>query len=359
MPVQLDPRTLVVIAVVVELVSTAIAALVWRTRHTYPGFGRWTVGNLLGTVCLLLLSLRGTVPDWMSIVLANASALGAAILFYEGVRKFRGLRLIWWPEYAAAILGLAVVIYFRYVTDSISARTFAWSVALGGFGLACGITLLREMPHGRRVNMTLTGMVFMLVGLVNLFRGFYSFMYDPDPRLFAPSAVNALLFAGAALVAIGWTFGFVLMTGDRLLEDARQAPEAMPASIPILALRTRSPGGAVSEAEVRQQVQRIIASDGFRRSARMERFLSVAVDRALMGQPEMLKEYALGRDVFNRGEDYDPRADAIVRVEAQRLRRKLREYYESHGDDLALVEFHSGSYVPLFKYRDMEATPLP
>jgi hypothetical protein len=84
----------------------------------------------------------------------------------------------------------------------------------------------------------------------------------------------------------------------------------------------------------------------------MERFLSVAVERTLTGHPEKLKEYALGRDVFNRGEDYDPRADSIVRVEAQRLRRKLREYYESYGrDDIVIVEVPAGSYVPLFRYK--------
>jgi hypothetical protein len=84
----------------------------------------------------------------------------------------------------------------------------------------------------------------------------------------------------------------------------------------------------------------------------MERFLTLAVERALMGHPEELKEYALGRDVFNRGEDYDPRVDSIVRVEAQRLRRKLREYYDSYGaNDTVIVEFHPGSYVPFFRYR--------
>jgi hypothetical protein len=98
-------------------------------------------------------------------------------------------------------------------------------------------------------------------------------------------------------------------------------------------------------------LKRIVISDGFRRSARMERFLTLAVERTLMGHPEELKEYALGRDVFNRGEQYDPREDSIVRVEAQRLRRKLREYYQSCGkNDPVIVEFHAGSYVPSFRY---------
>ncbi len=356
---QLDSRTLVVIAVFVALVPTAIAALVWRTRRTYPGFGRWTLGNLSAIVCLAL-SLRGTVPDWISIVLANAAGLCAGILFFQGIRKFRGLRLIWWPEIVTAILGLATVIYFRYVTDSIAARTVAWSAALGGLGLACGITLLRKVPAGRRFNMSFTGIIFILAGVVHLFRGFYTMVYEPHPTLFGPSPLNALLFGGAALVAVGWTFGFILITDERLLLDARETTAAAAQTSLPISVRIKSPGDSVSEGEVREQVQRIIASEFFRRSARMERFLSLAVERTLLGQPERLKEYALGRDVFNRGEDYDPRSDAIVRVEAQRLRRKLREYYESPGkEDLVLVEFHSGSYVPLFRYRERVSTVAP
>jgi hypothetical protein len=356
MQIQIDPRTLVVIAVFVALVPTAIASLVWKTRRTYPGFGRWTAGNLLATVCLVLFSLRGTVPDWISIVLANAAALGAGILFFQGSRKFRGLRLLWWPECVTGITAVAAVVYFWYVTDAIGARTVITNVALGALALACGITFLGDMPAGRRFSMAFTGILFTLTGLVECFRGFYAYMYESQADLFALSAVNALFFIGAGVVAVGWTFGFLLMTGERLLQDAGQLLEGVAAAVKKSPTGTYVLGATVPEAEVRRQLQRIVASDVFRRSARMERFLSLAVDRALTGQPEKLKEYALGRDVFNRDEDYDPRTDSIVRVEAQRLRRKVREYYASYGrDDLVIVEFRSGSYVPLFRYRDVEA----
>jgi hypothetical protein len=41
----------------------------------------------------------------------------------------------------------------------------------------------------------------------------------------------------------------------------------------------------------------------------------------------------------------------MVRLEAQRLRRKLREYYDVCGkNDPVIVEFRAGSYVPVFRY---------
>src|ERR1700693_1141205 len=101
--------------------------------------------------------------------------------------------------------------------------------------------------------------------------------------------------------------------------------------------------------EVQDQMNHILASPEFRRSTRLQRFLRFGVERCLAGEIDQIKEYIVGREVFDRGPDYDPNLDSIVRVEAQRLRRKLREYYESHGrKDPILITFQSGSYVPAF-----------
>jgi serine/threonine-protein kinase len=55
-------------------------------------------------------------------------------------------------------------------------------------------------------------------------------------------------------------------------------------------------------------------------------------------------------EVFDRTSKYDPNVDAIVRVEARRLRAKLKEYYNGPGrNDPVLIELRPGSYVPLFR----------
>jgi hypothetical protein len=347
---HLDTRTLVVVATFVALAPTAISVLVWHMRPTFPGFGRWTWGNILAMISMFLISLRGVAPDWISVVLANMLAVGTTILFFQGVRLFCQLRLYWWPEYLAGGLATLAVIYFRYVADNIDVRILAMSFLMGSFGLACGITLLRAAPAGRGFSMFFTGVVFTLAGAAHLFRGIYTYGWATANDLFAPSAANMAFFAATSVAVVCWSFGFIMMTVERLAADSKEACWER-AMVQVDSLGTAKVGKAVTDAEVRQQVQRIVMSEGFRRSARMERFLTVAVERTLTGQTEDLKEYALGRDVFNRGEQYDPRDDSIVRVEAQRLRRKLREYYDSCGkNDPVIVEFHAGSYVPVFRY---------
>lgn len=98
---------------------------------------------------------------------------------------------------------------------------------------------------------------------------------------------------------------------------------------------------------VQEQLEKILAHRLFCRSARMVRFLRFTVDHALSGHADDLKEYVIGVEVFDRSADYDPRVDPIVRVEARRLRSKLKSYYESDGaSDPLIIEFPSGSYAP-------------
>src|SRR5258705_9138470 len=93
-----------------------------------------------------------------------------------------------------------------------------------------------------------------------------------------------------------------------------------------------------SSQSVEDQLQRILASSFFAQSARMSRFLRLAVEYTLAGRADEVKEYLIGVEVFDRKPSYDPRVDPIVRVEARRLRAKLQRYYESLGasDDLII-----------------------
>jgi TolB-like protein/Flp pilus assembly protein TadD len=112
--------------------------------------------------------------------------------------------------------------------------------------------------------------------------------------------------------------------------------------------------------QVQEQVEKIVSSDGFVRSQRLIRFLRFAVGRALEDEQETLKEYVIGLEVFDKAETFDPRIDPIVRVEAGRLRSKLREYYASDGkDDAILIVFQKRSYVPVFEVRGVTGSDAP
>src|SRR5262249_46534209 len=59
-------------------------------------------------------------------------------------------------------------------------------------------------------------------------------------------------------------------------------------------------------------------------------------------------------------QDFDPKSDPIVRVQAGRLRLKLLEYYETEGSTEAIrIEVPKGSYVPVFHQNGHHEPPQP
>jgi hypothetical protein len=101
---------------------------------------------------------------------------------------------------------------------------------------------------------------------------------------------------------------------------------------------------------VREHLEKILSSSPFRASKRCQDFLRFVVTRSLDGQNEFLKERIIGAEVFGRGPGYEPSEDAIVRVKANEVRKRLAQYYMETGAlDSVRIEMPSGSYIPDFR----------
>jgi len=106
----------------------------------------------------------------------------------------------------------------------------------------------------------------------------------------------------------------------------------------------------MSPETIRAHLADMLASVVFARADRISRFLRYAVEASLEGRTKQISEYSIAVDVYDRPQAFDSRIDGIVRVEAGRLRSKLREYYETAGKNSSIrIEFPKGSYSPIFK----------
>ena len=98
---------------------------------------------------------------------------------------------------------------------------------------------------------------------------------------------------------------------------------------------------------VRQHLQEILASAAFRGSHRSAQFLKHIVEQSIAGSFESLKERAIGIELFGRAPSYDTGEDAIVRVTASDVRKRLLQHYGKHGTNSeARFVLPLGSYVP-------------
>jgi TolB-like protein/Tfp pilus assembly protein PilF len=106
---------------------------------------------------------------------------------------------------------------------------------------------------------------------------------------------------------------------------------------------------------LRDHLKDVFTSRAFSGSKRAQDFLQLIVDHALAGRLDSLRERMIGVEMFGRRIDYDTANDAVVRVKATEVRRKLAQYYqESTKPPPVRIELPSGSYVPIFHW---EALP--
>lgn len=121
------------------------------------------------------------------------------------------------------------------------------------------------------------------------------------------------------------------------------------------------PNMAVPVAALRGHLREVADSPAFEGSRRSKQFLEHVVEKALAGHSEELKERSLGVELFGRDPSYDTGDDAIVRVTATDVRRRLRQFYSANDSEIR-IELPVGSYVPAFRRvpgRELGSPPQP
>jgi hypothetical protein len=114
-------------------------------------------------------------------------------------------------------------------------------------------------------------------------------------------------------------------------------------------LRADGDPAPLADEQIREELNRVLASHEFRTSKRSRDFLRYVVENTLSGHAGLLKERTIGIEVFGRPTSYDPSDDATVRVKAGEVRKRLGLYYSSEGaNNPVRLELPSGTYIPEF-----------
>ncbi|PRY26901.1 hypothetical protein CLV78_1011006 [Aliiruegeria haliotis] len=100
---------------------------------------------------------------------------------------------------------------------------------------------------------------------------------------------------------------------------------------------------------VRLALAKVVQSEAFAASPRLQQFLTFIVEEALSGHGDRIRGKAIAVEVYGRRLDGDDGASGLnlVRVEARRLRRLLAEYYEGEGAEEDIrIQVPAGGYRP-------------
>lgn len=109
----------------------------------------------------------------------------------------------------------------------------------------------------------------------------------------------------------------------------------------------------------RAELKLVLASKYFLRAPKLAHLLFYLCEKLFVGAADQIKEYSIGVEVFHRGAEFDQDADSIVRVEVNRLRRQLAEFYASDGARHPLrITIPVGQYVPVFEPHAVAELPV-
>jgi len=111
--------------------------------------------------------------------------------------------------------------------------------------------------------------------------------------------------------------------------------------------------------QVTEALNRILHSPIFAGSRRCQDLLKFMVLKRLDGDTGVLKERLIAAELFGRDLDYDTSSDAIVRVKANEVRKRLAAYYGEFGrHEPFRIDIPVGSYIPVFRWLEENTQPV-
>ncbi len=214
----IDMRTVVFSYLVSNAICAAVMTSLWlQNRRRSAGLNFWLADFILQFLAVLLVALRGILPDLLTILLANLFAIGGTILLYIGLELYTGRRSSQVHNVFLLAVFMFIHAYFTYVQPSLQARNINVSLALLAICSQSAWLLLKRAPPEMQHDTKPAGMVFAVYSLVNLARVFVDWSVPYGNDFFQSGLFDTLVVLVYQMLFIVLTFGLFLMVNKHLL----------------------------------------------------------------------------------------------------------------------------------------------
>ena len=194
-------------------------------RSGTPGLQCWFTANACVTCGIILLELRGLIPDFMSIVVANTTLAAAGMFFYAGCARFMGRPVYPWRLLAGVAIVAFSMIGWRYIDDNLRMRFIAWSAVIALIYFFLGVLLLRHRPAtGHRRYYLFGAVLSWSFALIQLIRCaiFWNMTQATLPAMLT-HPFNIALLAVSAIAMPSLTMFVVMLIHDAMLAKLEDA----------------------------------------------------------------------------------------------------------------------------------------
>lgn len=219
----MEMKTVLISYLISNLICVGVVgALYWQNRGHFKGLGFWLADFVLQFAAVLLVALRGIVPDFIAMVVGNSFAIGGTILLYMGLEQFTGKRGTQWHNAILFILFLFVHSYFAIISPNLTARNINLAFALLVICAQSVWLLLCKVDIKLRSITRDVGIVFAAYCLVNAGRIIASVTTPSDENFFQSNLYDISAVMAYQMLFIALTFSLFLMVNRRLLMELQE-----------------------------------------------------------------------------------------------------------------------------------------
>jgi PAS domain S-box-containing protein len=218
-----DIRTVLFSQILTNSLSSIVLVILWlRNRKRYAGFFYWLLNITFQTTAIILIFLRGRIPNWMSFELSNYLVMSGALFGFIGLGKFFGkkdpqvLNIIFLGTFAASF------IYFLEVMPSLPARNLLISLGLFTFSFQGAWLVYRCISQSERHMAHLIGASYLGFSFFSLAR-IVIILAIPNSAndFFLSGLYDTLILIAYQVLLILLTFGQVLLVNEKLLDEVK------------------------------------------------------------------------------------------------------------------------------------------
>ncbi|MEI7844354.1 MAG: PAS domain S-box protein [Chloroflexota bacterium] len=220
---MIDLRTILMSYSVTNAICAVVMLFLWmQNRKQLPVLSLWLANFIMQFFTVVMVTLRGFIPDFFSIVIANSLSVLGIILFYQGLEIFVIKRSQRWVNYSLLVVFMLAHAYFTYTQPSLLARNINFSITLLIICTQVGWLLFHRIDARLRAETNKIGFIFIAIGLVNIFRIITTLGFSKGNDFFQSSNFESGVMLAFQILFISLTFTLFLLVNQRLVRQTEQ-----------------------------------------------------------------------------------------------------------------------------------------
>lgn len=217
---NLDIRTILVSYTLCNLISAVVTYSLWRQNRTrFAGLGLCMTNFILNFFGILLLSFRGIISDFLSIILGNALLGLAVLMLYIGLAEFLKQKVYRAHNYVLFAIFMGLQTWFTYADPDFSIRTIIFSTLILVYvgQIVWMLYAIDEIFLNKIVKeLRLISIFYVLLAVGRII---YAIFIPMGNDLDKPGLFETYIYLGFQIVYLATTFYFFLMVNKRLVRD--------------------------------------------------------------------------------------------------------------------------------------------